>query len=49
VHPGDVVAFHLPHWLEGATTFYAAALLGAVVAPVVHFYGAREDGHVRGG
>jgi len=25
----------------------AAALLGTVVAPVVHFYGAREDGHVR--
>jgi len=46
IRPGDVVAFQLPNWLEAATTFYASALLGAVVAPVVHFYGAREVGHV---
>src|SRR5437016_5203457 len=39
---GDVVAFQLPNWLEAALSFYAATLLGAVVVPIVHFYGAKE-------
>src|SRR5437016_3603164 len=39
---GDVVAFQLPNWLEAAVTFYGAALLGAVVVPIVHFYGPKE-------
>jgi len=43
---GDVVAFQLPNWVEAAVTFYAACLLGAVVVPVVHFYGAREVGYI---
>jgi acyl-CoA synthetase len=42
VGPGDVVAFQLPNWVEAAATFWAAAMLGAVVTPIVHFYGAKE-------
>jgi acyl-CoA synthetase len=43
---GDVVAFQLPNWVEAAATFYAATFLGAVVAPIVHFYGPREVGYI---
>jgi acyl-CoA synthetase (AMP-forming)/AMP-acid ligase II len=46
VGPGDVVAFQLPNWMEAAATFWAAAFLGAVVVPVVHFYGAKELGYI---
>jgi len=42
IGPGDVVAFQLPNWVEAAATFYAVTLLGATVAPVVHFYGRKE-------
>ncbi|MCG5434256.1 AMP-binding protein [Mycobacterium sp. MYCO198283] len=42
VGPGDAIAFQLPNWMEAAATFWAAALLGAVVVPVVHFYGPAE-------
>jgi acyl-CoA synthetase len=42
VGAGDVVAFQLPNWIEAALVFYGASLLGAVVAPVVHFYGPKE-------
>jgi len=42
VGPGDVVAFQLPNWLEAGITFWASAYLGAVVVPIVHFYGAKE-------
>ena len=42
VGPGDVVAFQLPNWMEAAATFWAAAFLGAVVVPIVHFYGPKE-------
>lgn len=42
IGPGDVIAFQLPNWAEAAAVFWAAALLGAVVVPIVHFYGARE-------
>src|SRR5947209_19074964 len=42
VGPGDVVAFQLPNWVEAALLFYGASLLGAVVVPIVHFYGAKE-------
>jgi acyl-CoA synthetase len=42
VGPGDVVVFQLPNWIEAGVTFWAAAYLGAVVVPVVHFYGAKE-------
>ncbi|MFD0686413.1 AMP-binding protein [Actinomadura fibrosa] len=42
VGPGDAVAFQLPNWMEAAAVFWASALLGAVVVPIVHFYGRRE-------
>jgi len=42
VGPGDVVVVQLPNWLEAGITFWASAYLGAVVVPVVHFYGAKE-------
>ena len=40
--PGDVVVVQLPNWVEAGITFWAAAYLGAVVVPIVHFYGAKE-------
>jgi acyl-CoA synthetase len=40
--PGDVVAFQLPNWMEAAATFYAAAMLGVILVPIVHFYGSKE-------
>jgi acyl-CoA synthetase len=46
VGPGDVVGFQLPNWIEAAHVFYAAAFLGAVVMPIVHFYGAKEVGYI---
>jgi acyl-CoA synthetase (AMP-forming)/AMP-acid ligase II len=46
VGPGDVVAFQLPNWMEAAATFWASTLLGAVVVPIVHFYGRKELGHI---
>ena len=46
VRQDDVVAFQLPNWMEAAATFWAAALLGAVVVPVVHFYGRKELGYI---
>jgi acyl-CoA synthetase (AMP-forming)/AMP-acid ligase II len=48
VGPGDVVAFQTPNWLEGAITFYAASFVGAVVVPVVHFYGPKELAYILG-
>ncbi|MEB8341432.1 AMP-binding protein [Streptomyces endophyticus] len=46
VGPGDVVAFQLPNWMEAAAVFWASALLGAVVVPIVHFYGPKEVGYI---
>ncbi|MDX6285181.1 MAG: acyl-CoA synthetase [Frankiales bacterium] len=43
---GDVVAFQLPNWIEAAATYYGAAMVGAVVAPIVHFYGSHEVRHI---
>jgi acyl-CoA synthetase len=40
------VALQLPNWMEAAATFWASAFLGAVVVPIVHFYGRREVGHI---
>ena len=42
VGPEDVVAFQLPNWVEAAATFYGVSLLGAVLVPIVHFYGPKE-------
>jgi acyl-CoA synthetase (AMP-forming)/AMP-acid ligase II len=46
VGPGDVVAFQLPNWVEAGITFWASAYLGAVVVPIVHFYGAKEVDYI---
>ncbi len=44
--PGDVVAFQLPNWVEAAVTFYASAMLGVTLVPIVHFYGPKEVGFI---
>ncbi|HEX2284560.1 MAG TPA: AMP-binding protein, partial [Mycobacterium sp.] len=46
VRPGDVVALQLPNWMEAAVSFWASAFLGAVVVPIVHFYGRKELSHI---
>ena len=46
VGPGDVIAFQLPNWVEAAVTFWASAFLGAVVVPIVHFYGRKELAYI---
>jgi acyl-CoA synthetase len=46
VGPGDVVVFQLPNWVEAGIAYWAAAYLGAVVVPIVHFYGAKEVGYI---
>ena len=46
VGAGDVVVCHLPNWVEAGITFWAAAYLGAVIVPVVHFYGAKEVDYI---
>ncbi len=43
---GDVVVVQLPNWAEAGIAFWAAIYLGAVVVPVVHFYGAKEVDHI---
>jgi acyl-CoA synthetase len=46
IGPGDPVAFQLPNWMEAAATFYAIAYLGAIVVPIVHFYGPKEVSYI---
>jgi len=46
VKPGDAVAIQLPNWMEAAASFWASAFLGAVVVPIVHFYGRKELTHI---
>jgi acyl-CoA synthetase len=46
VRPGDVVALQLPNWMEAAASFWASAFIGAVVVPIVHFYGRKELSHI---
>jgi acyl-CoA synthetase (AMP-forming)/AMP-acid ligase II len=46
VGAGDVVVLQLPNWMEAGVAFFAATYLGAVVVPVVHFYGAKEVGYI---
>ena len=37
--PGSVVVAQMPNWAEAGIAFWAACYLGAVVVPIVHFYG----------
>lgn len=46
VGPGDVVVLQLPNWAEAGIAYWAAAYLGAVVVPIVHFYGPKEVGYI---
>jgi acyl-CoA synthetase len=46
VGPGDVVVLQLPNWVEAGMAFWGAAYVGAVVVPVVHFYGAKEVDYI---
>jgi acyl-CoA synthetase (AMP-forming)/AMP-acid ligase II len=46
VGPGDVVVIQLPNWVEAGIAFMATTYLGAVVVPVVHFYGAKEMAYI---
>ena len=46
VGPGSVVLLQLPNWVEAGISFWAAAYLGAVVVPVVHFYGPKEVDYI---
>ncbi len=42
IGPGSVVVIQLPNWVEAAIAFWASAYTGAVVVPIVHFYGPKE-------
>ncbi|MEU5879172.1 AMP-binding protein [Spirillospora sp. NPDC047279] len=46
IGPGSVVVLQLPNWVEAAITFWAATYVGAIVVPVVHFYGPKEVGYI---
>ena len=46
VGPGDLVALQLPNWMEAAAAFWASTFLGAVVVPIVHFYGRKELSYI---
>lgn len=46
IGPGDVVVMQAPNWREAAITFWGAAFAGAIVVPVVHFYGPKELDHI---
>ncbi|KAA0233349.1 MAG: AMP-dependent synthetase [Actinobacteria bacterium] len=46
VEAGDVVAFQLPNCVEAAAAFWGICQLGAVVVPIVHFYGPKEVGYI---
>lgn len=39
---GDVVAYQLPNWIDTLAILWAGFRLGAVMVPIVHFYGPRE-------
>ena len=46
VGPGDIVAVQVPNWVEGAATWFASSMLGAVVVPIVHYYGTHELSYI---
>ena len=46
VRSGDVVAIQVPNWIEGNLMFQATMLLGAVVLPIIHIYGAAEVSYI---
>ena len=48
IGPGSVVVLQLPNWVEAAIAFWASAYAGAVVVPIVHFYGPKEVEYILG-
>jgi len=42
IRPGDVVTYQLSNRVETLVTLYGAALAGATLVPIVHFYGPHE-------
>lgn len=43
---GDVVACQLPNWREAVAVVWGATFLGAVIVPIVHYYGRREVDYI---
>lgn len=43
---GDVVACQLPNWREAVAVIWGASFLGAVIVPIVHYYGRREVDYI---
>jgi acyl-CoA synthetase (AMP-forming)/AMP-acid ligase II len=46
IGPGDVVACQLPNWREAVAVIWGSALLGAVIVPIVHYYGRKEVDYI---
>ncbi len=46
IRAGDVVAIQVPNWVEGNLMFQATMMLGAVVLPIIHIYGAAEVSYI---
>jgi acyl-CoA synthetase (AMP-forming)/AMP-acid ligase II len=46
IGPGSVIVSQQPNWVEAGITFWAAAYLGAIVIPIVHFYGPKEVDYI---
>src|SRR5262249_4663805 len=46
IGPGDAVVLQLPNWVEAAIGFWGEFYAGAIVVPVVHFYGPQELGYI---
>jgi acyl-CoA synthetase (AMP-forming)/AMP-acid ligase II len=42
IRPGDAVTYQLSNRVETLITLYGAAMAGAVIVPIVHFYGPHE-------
>jgi acyl-CoA synthetase (AMP-forming)/AMP-acid ligase II len=43
---GDVIALQVPNWIEGILAYQAAMQIGAVLVPIVHFYGPAEVSYI---
>lgn len=43
---GDVVACQLPNWREAVAVVWGASFLGAVIVPIVHYYGRKEVDYI---
>jgi len=46
IGPGDVVACQLPNWREAVAVVWGATFLGAVIVPIVHYYGRKEVDYI---